>query len=47
LIVVLYGCEAWSLPLREKHGLKMFESNVLRKAFKIKRDKVMGERRRL
>jgi hypothetical protein len=47
LIVVLYGCEAWSLALRDKYGLKMFESRVLRKAFKLKRDKVMGERRRL
>jgi hypothetical protein len=28
--VVLYGCETWSLTLREEHRLKVFESRVLR-----------------
>ena len=37
---VLYECKAWFLALREKHGLKMFESMVLRKAFRLKRNKV-------
>jgi hypothetical protein len=26
LIVVLYGCETWSLTLREEHRLKVFGS---------------------
>jgi hypothetical protein len=30
LSVVLYGCEAWSLTLREEHGLRVFENRMLR-----------------
>jgi hypothetical protein len=30
LPVVLYGCETWSLTLREEHRLKVFENRVLR-----------------
>jgi hypothetical protein len=30
LPVVLYGCETWSLSLREEHGLKIFENSVQR-----------------
>jgi hypothetical protein len=30
LLVVLYGCETWSLTLREEHGLRVFENSVLR-----------------
>ena len=30
LPVVLYGCEAWSLTLREKHSLSVFENRILR-----------------
>jgi len=26
LLVVLYGCETWPLPLREEHRLRMFEN---------------------
>jgi hypothetical protein len=33
LPVVLYGCETWSLSLREKHGLRVFENRVLRRIF--------------
>jgi hypothetical protein len=33
LPVVLYGCEAWSLTLREEHRLRMFENRVLRRIF--------------
>jgi hypothetical protein len=33
LPVVLYGCETWSLTLREEHRLKVFENRVLRKIF--------------
>jgi hypothetical protein len=29
--VVLYGCETWSLILREEHGLKVFQNRVLRR----------------
>ena len=29
LLVVLYGCETWSLTLREEHRLRVFESKVL------------------
>jgi hypothetical protein len=31
LPVVLYGCEAWSLTLREEHRLGVFENRVLRR----------------
>jgi hypothetical protein len=33
LPVVLYGCETWSLTLREEHRLRVFENRVLRKIF--------------
>jgi hypothetical protein len=45
--VVLYGCETWSLTLREEHRLRVFENRVLRKVFGPKRDEVMGEWRKL
>jgi hypothetical protein len=41
--VILYGCETWSLTLREEHRLRMFENKVLRKIFGPKRDEVTGE----
>jgi hypothetical protein len=47
LPVVLYGCETWSLTLREERKLKVSENMVLRKMFGPRRDKVMGEWRRL
>jgi hypothetical protein len=47
LPVVLYGCETWSLTLREEHRLGVFENRVLRKIFRPKRDEVTGEWRRL
>ncbi|KAJ4440742.1 hypothetical protein ANN_08966 [Periplaneta americana] len=47
LPVVLYGCETWTLTLREEHMLMVFENKVLRKIFGAKRDKVTGERRKL
>jgi hypothetical protein len=31
LPVVLYGCETWSLTVREKYRLRVFENSVLRK----------------
>jgi hypothetical protein len=33
LPVVLYGCETWSLILREEHRLRVFENRVLRRVF--------------
>jgi hypothetical protein len=47
LSVVLYGCETWSLTLREQIGLKVFENRVLRRIFGLKRDEVTRERRKL
>jgi len=45
--VVLYGCETWSLILREERRLKVFENRVLRRVFGSKRDEVTGEWRKL
>jgi hypothetical protein len=47
LPVVLYGCEARSLTLREEHRLRVFENRVLRRIFGPKRDEVKGEWRKL
>jgi hypothetical protein len=47
LPVVLYGCETWSLILREGHKLWMFEEKVLRRIFGPKRDGVVGGLRKL
>ena len=47
LPVVLYGCETWSLTLREEHRLRVFENRVLRRTSGPKRDKVTGEWRKL
>jgi hypothetical protein len=44
---VLYGCQTWSLTLREGHNLRVFENRVLRRIFGPARDEVTGERRRL
>jgi len=43
LHVVLYGCETWSLILREERRLRMFENRVLRREFWPKRDEVTGD----
>jgi hypothetical protein len=47
LPVVLYGCETWSLTLREEHRLRVFENRVLRGIFGPKRDEVTGKWRKL
>ena len=47
LPVVLYGCEIWSLTLREENRLSVFENKVLRKIFGAKEDKITGEWRKL
>jgi hypothetical protein len=47
LSVVLYGCETWTLTLREERKLRVFENMVLRRIFGPRRDEVTGEWRRL
>ena len=46
MLVVLYGCETWSLTFREGRGLRVFENRVLR-IFGPKRDEVTEEWRKL
>jgi len=46
LPVVLYGCETWSVTLREERRLREFQNRVLR-IFGPKRDEVTGEWRKL
>ena len=46
LIVVLCGCETWSLALREESRLRVFENCVLR-ILGPNRDEVTGEWRKL
>jgi hypothetical protein len=43
----MYGCETWSLTLREEHRLRVIENRVLRRIFGPKRDEVTGEWRTL
>ena len=38
----LYGCETWSLTLRDERRLRVFENRVLRRVFGPKRDEVTG-----
>jgi hypothetical protein len=40
LPVVLFGCETWSLTLKDEHRLRVFDNRVLR-------DEVTGEWRKL
>jgi hypothetical protein len=40
--VVLYGCETWSLTLREERKVRVFENMVLRRIFGPRRDEVTG-----
>ena len=47
LPVVLYGCETWSLTMREERKLRVFENMVLRRIFGPRREEVTGEWRRL
>ena len=42
LPVVVYGCETWSLTLREERRLRVFENRVLRRVFGPKKDEVTG-----
>ena len=43
LPVVLYGCETWSLTLREERRLRVFENMMLRRIFEPKSDEVTGQ----
>ena len=43
----MYGCETWSLTLREERKLRVSENMVLRRIFGPRKDEVTGERRRL
>ena len=43
LLVVLYGCESWSLILREERRMRVLENRVLRRIFGPERDDVTGE----
>jgi hypothetical protein len=47
LPVVVYGCETWSLTLREERRLRVIENRVLRRIFGSKRDEVTGVWRKL
>ena len=46
-MLVLCGCETWSITLREECRLRVFENRVLRRIFGPKRDEITGEWRRL
>jgi hypothetical protein len=43
----LYGCETWSLPLKEKYRRRVFENRMLRRIFRPKRDEIIGGWRKL
>jgi len=47
LPVVLYGCETWSLTLREEQRLRVFKNGVLKRIFGPRKDEVTGEWRKL
>jgi len=47
LPVVLYGCETWSLTLREERRLKVCENKMLRRICGSKRDEVTEDWRKL
>jgi len=46
-LVVLYGCETWSLTLRKERRLRVFEDSVVRKIFGPKGHEITGEWRKL
>jgi hypothetical protein len=47
VLVALYGCETWSLTLREEHRVNVFENRVVRRICEPKRDENAGEWRKL
>jgi hypothetical protein len=46
-IVLLYGCETWSLILREEHRLRVFENRVLRRIYGPRMGEIVGGWRKL
>jgi hypothetical protein len=42
LAVALYGCETWSLTLKEEHIPRVFEKRALRRIFEPKKNEVIG-----
>ena len=44
LLLVLYGCETWSLQLTEERRKRLFENRELRRIFEPERGKVTGSR---
>ena len=47
ILPVVYGCETWSLTLRQEHKLRVFENRALRRIFGPKRVEVLGEWRKV
>ena len=47
ILPVVYGCETWSLRLKEEIRLNVLENRVLRRIFGPKRDEIKGECRKL
>jgi hypothetical protein len=43
----LYGCDTWSLTLREEHGWRVFENRVLKRIFGPKREEMVGGQRKV
>jgi hypothetical protein len=43
----LYGCETWSVTLKEEHRLRLLKDRVLRKIFGPRRNELRGDWRRL
>jgi hypothetical protein len=43
ILPVLYGCETWSLTLKEEHSLRMSQNKVPREIFVPERDEITGE----
>jgi hypothetical protein len=43
ILSVMYGCERWSLTLREEHSSRVYESRLLRRIFGPKKEEVAGE----
>ena len=47
LLVLLYGCETWSLTSREERKPRVFQNTVLRRIFGLNKDEVTREWRKL
>jgi hypothetical protein len=46
-VVVLYGCETWSLTLKEERRLRVFENKLLRRIFGPRNDEVTEDWRKV